>query len=162
MALTQNQIGEIGEAIFKVRILQDGLIDDVFFMGEKAKACDFMCSFADNNTTYNFLVQVKATITGYNKTNRNLKVRINKTTIDRLESNIIPTYIAGVDIIDEKVYLWGVFSQQTNIPSLPINYMLEMHNPNNVNIINRLKEDVIRYWTNHNPQPKLTYQSLMV
>ncbi len=156
-----NRIGTRGESIFLTRILEGTIINEAFFLGEKAEAIDFLCQISDNLKTYSFKIQVKATTLGYNKRNRNLKIKVDIKTINALKADILPTYIAGVDVNDEKVYLWGIFNQNKKISSLPTNYKLELHGPNNGNVLNRLKEDVLNYWDNHNPQPKATYQSLL-
>ena len=156
-----NRIGTRGESIFLTRILEGTIIDDAFFLGEKAEAVDFLCQIYDNQNIYSFKIQVKATTLGYNRKTSNLKIKVNINTITTLKIDILPTYVAGVDINDEKVYLWGIFNQNQRISSFPTNYKLELHGPNNSNVLNRLKEDVLNYWINHNPQPKATYQSLL-
>ena len=98
-----NRIGTRGESIFLTRILEGTIINEAFFLGEKAEAIDFLCQISDNLKTYSFKIQVKATTLGYNKRNRNLKIKVDIKTINALKADILPTYIAGVDVYDEKV-----------------------------------------------------------
>lgn len=60
----------------------------------------------------------------------------------------LPTYVAGVDIEAEKVYIAAAFDKNLRYSSsIPTGHYLENNSPNNnASHLNSLKQDVIRFW----------------
>lgn len=148
MPQSRSIIGQRSEAVFENRILEDGIIGAAHFMGEKAEAVDFLCEFDDGGKRYSFKVQVKGTLKGYLKKNGNLRVQVNKKTIQILNSDLLPTYIAGVDLTSEKVYLYNTSHLTNRLSALPTSHCLSLNNQGQQNIVelNILRNDVITFW----------------
>lgn len=141
----QNSIGLRGESIFTTRITQ-GNVFNVYFLGDKAPVVDFLVVINNPNTPYAFMVQVKSTTKGYNGCG-NLKVKVTKDKYKDLQKRLLPTYIAGVDILSETVYICSAFNNKTCLRSMPAKNRLKLSSP----VITKktliaLKDDVIRYW----------------
>ena len=54
-----------------------------------------------------FIVQVKSSIRGYDR-GGNLRIQVPKSKLNQLRNYFAPTYLAGVDIPGEKVYLSAI------------------------------------------------------
>ena len=142
-----NALGERGESIFKTRITQGNLFA-IFFLGDKAPIVDFFMEINDENTPYPFLVQVKSTTRGYNEQGK-LKVRVSLKKYKALYARPLPTYIAGVDIKNETVYICSAFSDKKNLKSMDTRFRLKLSSPvRTKRVLELLKQDVIDYWTN--------------
>ena len=143
----QNAIGVRGESIFMTRITQ-GNIFNVYFLGDKAPIVDFLVEINDPKTPFAFMVQVKSTIKGYNK-DGNLKVRVTKEKYKALMQRPLHTYIAGVDIQQETVYICSAFSDKTFLKSLPSKNKLKFTSKvTTMKVLDLLKKDVISFWQN--------------
>lgn len=143
----QNSIGLRGESIFTTRITQ-GNIFNVYFLGDKAPIVDFLVEINDSKTPYAFMVQVKSTIRGYNKVG-NLKVGVVKDKYKALLKRPLPTYIAGVDVNTETVFICSAFYDKSYIRSLPTKNKLKFTSPaTTAKVLDLLKQDVIKYWQN--------------
>lgn len=141
----QNSIGLRGESIFTTRITQ-GNIFNVYFLGDKAPIVDFLVEINDAKTPYAFMVQVKSTIRGYD-TVGNLKVGVVKDKYQALLKRPLPTYIAGVDVNTETVYICSAFYDKKYVKSLPTKYKLKFTSPViTARVLDLLKTDVINYW----------------
>lgn len=101
-----NEQGELGESLFKVAITRNYLFRPLH-LGDKWPTSDFYVELNNLNERLFFIVQVKSSIRGYDK-NNNLKIHVPKTKINLLRSYYAPTYLAGVDIPGEKVYLSAI------------------------------------------------------
>lgn len=140
-----NKIGARGESIFMTRITQFGLIDG-FFLGDKAPIVDFYLDFVEGNESYQFLVQVKSTTLGYDN-NGNLKISVPQSKYRQLQKKRLPTYVAGVDVNKEIVYLCSAFQERKVISSMPTKHSLKLTRPfRSKKTLKLLKEDVIRFW----------------
>ena len=141
----QNSIGVRGEHIFATRITQ-GNIFNVYFLGDKAPVVDFLVEINDVKNPYAFMVQVKSTIRGYD-TAGNLKVRVVKEKYKSLLNRPLPTYIAGVDIKTETVYLCSAFYDKKLVKTMPAKNKLKLTSPvTTTRVLTMLKQDVIKYW----------------
>jgi len=156
-----NAIGDRGESIFNTRITQ-GNVFKVYFLGEKAPFVDFLLEILDPNNRYYFLVQVKGTSQGYNR-NGYLKAHVENSKLLELTKRDLPTYIAGVDIDNEIVYLCPAFGRTVTFSSIPTTHFLKLSDKaTSLQTINLLKQDVITYWQNSNSSTyKSAYQSLL-
>lgn len=140
-----NAIGDHGEKIFAMRISQHHMFS-VYFLGDKAPIVDFLLEINDSKTPFAFMVQVKSTEKALGKS-KTLGVKVSKEKYKGLLRRPLPTYIAGVDIPNETVYLCSAFKDKTHLPSMPTKYCLKFSRPKStLNTLNLLKQDVIRYW----------------
>lgn len=157
----QNAIGDRGESIFMTRITQWNYFK-VYFLGEKAPIVDFLLEILDIATPYYFLVQVKGTTLGYQQ-GGNLKANVDNDKMIKLLNRTLPTYVAGVDVNDEKVYLCPAFEPALRYPSIPTRHKLEFADSNASRAtLNLIKEDVINFWQHSNMgQYKSQYHSLL-
>lgn len=157
----QNAIGDRGESIFNTRITQDNLFK-VYFLGEKAPIVDFLLEILDPATPYYFLVQVKGTTLGY-QAGGNLKACVEEDKMIKLLQRELPTYVAGVDVDREIVYLCPAFDPTTRYPSIPVTHSLQLVNKvASRAILDLLKQDVINYWANSGMSNyKATYHSIL-
>lgn len=159
----QNDIGEFGEAIFKARLTQDYNFK-VYFMGDKAVAVDFLVEINDTATPYQFLVQVKSTINGYYKKTGFVKAYMPDAKRNDLLLRPLPTYVAGVDVNEEKVYISPVFNNTVSFEKgIPVAHLLSKQDPvATQQTMDLLKRDVIAFWNasgiNHY---KSSYRSLL-
>ena len=159
---TQNAIGDNGEAIFSGRITQDSVFK-VYFLGEKAPYVDFMLEVLDQvDHSYFCLVQVKSTTLGYSD-GGNLRASISDHDLEELIKRPLPTYLAGVDINSEAVYICPAFDINIKYPSIPTKHKLELINkPGSKAELLLLKEDIIKYWNNSGSEIyKTNYQSIL-
>jgi len=140
-----NGTGMRGEAIFMTRISQGNMFN-VYFLGDKAPVVDFLVEINDAATPYAFMVQVKSTEKGYNG-DGNLKVYVTIAKYKELLNRPLPTYIAGVDVNTETVYLCSAFSDKTHLKSMPVKHRLKFTSKaKTLKTLDLLKQDVINYW----------------
>lgn len=145
MANHANDVGAQGESIFQTRISQ-GHRFRVGFLGEKAPIEDFMLEINDEATPYQCLVQVKSTEQG-NDSNNNLKASIDADKYQKLLNRPLPTYIAGVDVNNETVYLTEAFDKTKKTSSIPTTYKLDVRDKaTSLANIRKLEQDIIDYW----------------
>lgn len=141
----KNKIGARGESIFMTRITQFDIVEG-FFLGDKAPIVDFYLDIVEGRESYQFLVQVKSTNRGYDSKG-DLKISVPKNKYTKLQKKKLPTYIAGVDIKTETVYLCSAFQTSKVISSMPTKYCLKQSRPaSSKKTLEWLKDDVIGYW----------------
>lgn len=157
MALTTNAIGDIGEMTVSIRLMEFGSIN-VFLLGGKVPAFDLLAELIphdDQEKPYQFLIQVKTTNTKHPFTKRvkKLKTPVPDKKLKALINRPLPTYVAGVDLNTFDVYLVSAFDRTKSFRnSIPTGFKLE-GKPNvaaNKRNLNRLWDDVKRYWLNLN------------
>lgn len=141
--MNPNEIGELGEGIFNVAISRD-LIFRPRHLGEKWPSSDFYVELVGLKEHFFFIVQVKSTTLGLDKKG-NLKVKANKKKIHDLNAYYCPTYLAGVDINTEEVYLIAINkNKRKDITNLPTKFKLDKANRK------LLYDDVKRFWEHTN------------
>jgi len=136
---TQNEIGELGESIFKIAISRDYMFYPVM-LGEKWPASDFYVELRDGTDTMFFIVQVKSTTQGIDR-NGFLPAHVTLTKLQELNRYCCPTYVAAVDVGKERVYMTAVNGTITSaITKFPTSFLL--------NSANRIKlyKDVETFW----------------
>lgn len=142
----RNELGQRGENLFSVIITRFyGRRQPIFrpqFLGDKWPTSDFIVELIGDTiilTPY-FFVQVKTTRQGYDTQNR-LKVQISATEMQKLASLPAPTYLVGLDDINEKGYIISANGEDLeNISSLSTEH------PLNKSTQDILWAEVKNYW----------------
>lgn len=143
MAKKKNEIGETGELIFNLNISRDYNFR-ARHLGEKWPTSDFYIELIGPKEHFYFIVQVKSTDQGINGANK-LKIDIPKEKLHKLNEYYCPTYIAGVDVKTDKVYLFPINTKRRKgISGIPISYELDSVKRK------KLFEDVKSFWTGTN------------
>ena len=146
MGKTSNIVGDRGENIFRTRITQYGLFS-AYFLGEKAPIEDILLEINDDKTPYSCLIQVKTTEKGYYKKKKTLKVNVTKKKFEALLKRPLPTYVAGVDLNNEVVFITPAFNNSDRQSSMKTTNKLDFSDPVvTKNTLNKLKTDIIMYW----------------
>lgn len=107
----KNILGQRGEALFYILITKFyGRRKPIFrpqFLGDKWPTVDFVVELVDytGNIAPYFFVQVKTTRQGYTKQKKRLKVQVPAREMQRLASLPAPTYVVGIDEINENGYI---------------------------------------------------------
>lgn len=160
MGKTSNIVGDRGENVFRTRITQYGMFS-AYFLGEKAPIEDIFLEINDSATPYSCLVQIKSTEKGYTKKDKNLKVTVSKKKFEELLNRPLPTYVAGVDLNKEVVFITPAFNQQDRQSSMKTNHKLDFNDPLiTKDTLDNLKKDIINYWKQMNvSNVKSTYKS---
>jgi hypothetical protein len=143
----RDSIGQRGEAIFQVLLTKfHGRIKPIFrpqFLGDKWPAVDFiveLMNYRGKIVPY-FFVQVKTTRQGYTKKQNRLKVRVSASDAQRLALLPAPTYIIGIDEINERGYIISANGQyRKSLRSLSTQF------PINKSTQNTLWMEVQNYW----------------
>lgn len=151
-----NSIGSRGENITATRLTEFHIFRECF-LGEKYPAADFLFDIVDNKTPYPFLVQVKSTHqrSKYTDDKKAIKTPIPKSKLGKLIDRPLPTYVAGVDEDKEIVYLVSAFDRNANYTSsIPTKIKFKKGNKRNKKYLERLKDDVIKYWEGINADVK--------
>lgn len=149
--MNTNLIGDRGESIFNTRITEHEMFN-VYFLSAKAPIVDFLIEIADEATPFQCLVQVKSTSKGYLKRNGKLKAKVPVDKMQKLINRPLPTYVAGVDLINEKVYICPAFNDaNAYTSSIPITHILDKQNTvATQQTLDMLKQDIIEYWNKAN------------
>lgn len=142
-----NLIGDRGESIFNTRITEHEMFN-VYFLSAKAPIVDFLIEIADEATPFQCLVQVKSTSQGYLKRNGKLRAKVPVDKMQKLINRPLPTYVAGVDLKNEKVYICPAFNDaNAYTSSIPITHILDKQNTvATQQTLDMLKQDIIEYW----------------
>jgi hypothetical protein len=104
--MSNEQQGAFGESLFEVAITR-GYLFRPQHLGGNWPTSDFYVELNGLNEKLFFIVQVKSSIRGYDK-NGNLRIQVPKSKLNQLRNYFAPTYLAGVDIPGEKVYLTAI------------------------------------------------------
>lgn len=149
--MNTNLIGDRGESIFNTRITEHEMFN-VYFLSAKAPIVDFLVEIADEATPFQCLVQVKSTSQGYLKRNGKLRAKVPADKMQKLINRPLPTYVAGVDLKNERVYICPAFNDaNAYTSSIPITHILDKQNAvATQQTLNMLKQDIIEYWNNSN------------
>jgi hypothetical protein len=145
-------LGRRGEAIFFVLMTEfhsdDGPIFRPQFLGDKWPYVDFIVELVVKKGTpvpY-FFVQVKTTRGGYTKEEKRLKVRVSKELVCGLAYYPAPTYVVGIDEIDEQGYIVSANGENlASISSLSTAFPVNQHNRE------VLWQEVKGFWSAYQP-----------
>ncbi len=148
MINNRNEIGGRGENLFCLRITT-GDIFRCYFLGDKAPVVDFLLEIADENHPYQCLFQVKSTEkeNRYDKYHKSISTPVDPEKLIKLMARPLPTYVAGVDVLNEVIYIAPAFDSKIKYTTIPTKIKLA-HNEKRETIknLNLLKEDIIKYW----------------
>ena len=143
----KDAMGARGEALFYTLITQYqpqtlGSLFSPAHLGDKWPMADFVVELRNARPiTPFFFVQVKATRLGYTRRANRLKVQVAQTSVLGLVSYPAPTYLVGIDDIDEKGYLVSVNSVNlTSLSSLSTAFPIDALNRQ------QLWNEVQAYW----------------
>jgi hypothetical protein len=142
----KNQDGKRAEEIFGVRITQD-----YFFrardLGEKWPVSDYYVEVENNDEPLYFIVQVKSSTRGYD-TKKNLKIAVTKKKVNQLASYQAPTYVAGVDVEKEVVYLTPLYKKKnTGISKISDKFTLSKEDKStSKKNLNKLLQEIKQFW----------------
>ena len=163
MALTSNIIGEIGENTAALRLSKYGIFK-VYFLGDKAPIEDFLLEVIDDIHPYHCMIQVKATsqVDKY-APDGSMKTPVNAEKLKELTKRPLPTYVAGVDIDDEIIFIAPAFDGNIRYNTIPPKLRIDNTNPGRSKAdLVKLKEDIINYWECIDINKcKQSYQSLL-
>lgn len=149
MASSTNIVGERGENIFRTRITQYGIFS-AYFLGEKAPVEDILLEINDEKTPYSCLIQIKSTERGYDK-KKKLKVKVPKKKFEALLNRPLPTYVAGVDLNNEIVFITPAFKDSDRTTSMKTNKKLDFNDQiTTKKTLDELKNDIVNYWNKIN------------
>ena len=118
-----NEQGVLGETIFNIAVSR-GYLFRPRALGEKWPVSDFYVELVDFSQHYHFFVQVKSTTRGLDREG-NLTITADKEKVNRLSQYHAPTYIAGVDILTEEVFLMTINAPlENNLTKMPTTFKL--------------------------------------
>lgn len=144
--LISNDIGQRGEALFFVLLTKSfGRANPIFrpqFLGDKWPVVDFIVELvsSEDQTLY-FFAQVKTTRERYTRQNHRLKVQVSTDSIQKLASYPAPTYIFGIDEIEEEGFILSANGESLKrISSLPTTYPINKMNQD------LLFDEVCQFW----------------
>ena len=142
----RNALGARGEAIFYVLMTEfhseDGPIFRPQFLGEKWPTVDFVVELLGAGSAVPFFfVQVRTTRSGFTARQQRLKVRVSHANLRRLGQIPAPTYVIGIDEIEETGYILSANGESaTRIASLPTAHPIDRRRRE------QLWNEVYEYW----------------
>lgn len=126
---TRNRIGKRGEALCYTQMTRrveipgqiipaDGYLFEAQFLGEKWPFADYYVELQGADPAINpyFFVQVKTSTRGYTRRDGRLKVQAEAQKVQGLAAYPAPTYIVGIDEVNEQSYV--VSANGENMTSL--------------------------------------------
>jgi len=147
MSDISDAIGRRGEAIFVVLVTKlhpgRGPMFRPQFLGDKWPVADFLVELegARQQIPY-FFVQVRSTRGGYTRGDRRLKVRASAKEVAALASYPAPTYLVGIDELQEVGYIVATTPDQVKpVTSLSIRFPITPDNRK------RLWDEVNAFWS---------------
>ena len=142
--------------------LQIGEIVRIQHFGGVVPAFDIYAELNDSDHPYPFLVQVKTTNKGYRYTRYGIITPVPDEKLKWLVDRPVPTYVAGYDLIELKMYLAPAFNTRVSYSGhIPLTHMLELTNPIAAEgVLRQLRRDIMNYWQSANiPNHKQYYIS---
>ena len=145
-----NDQGQRAEEIFGVRITQD-----YFFrardLGAKWPVSDYYVEINDDDNPFHFVVQIKSTAQALNR-NNNLPISISQKKVNQLSNYNAPTFLAGVDVTNETVYLVPIYKRQgAAISKISGTFVLSPNDKKtSFKNLKLLESEVKRFWRNTN------------
>lgn len=133
-------------------MLQTDEIFRVQLLGETVEAFDIYVEINDKTRPYPFLVQVKATDMDKRYNKNGIIAPVSDKKLKWLIDRLVPTYVAGLDLRDLKMYLAPAFNMRTSYrKGIPLTHTLDLNNRiTTAGILRLLKRDVMNYWQRMN------------
>lgn len=155
-----NIIGSRGEMI-STAILMTNEIFYAELIGGKAPSFDIYVEIHDADKPYPFLIQIKTTTQSDMYNSSSIKTPVDDPKLQSLVRRPIPTYVGGLDMNNNILYLASAFSGKEHYSSIPLNHKLELFNPQAAVVeLQILREDVIRFYDSNNiPNQKINFKS---
>jgi hypothetical protein len=148
----KDALGQRGERIFEVLITKfDSDAGPIFkpqFLGDKWQYVDFIVELvgAGSYVPY-FFVQVKTTRQGYTQKENRLKVKVKEESVIGIASYPAPTYIVGIDEIQEVGYLVSANGENLkSLSSLSTNFPINKQNRE------ILWQEINNFWSQYSPK----------
>jgi hypothetical protein len=148
----KDALGQRGERIFEVLITKfhsdAGPIFKPQFLGDKWQYVDFIVELvgAGSYVPY-FFVQVKTTRQGYTQKENRLKVKVKEESVIGIASYPAPTYIVGIDEIQEVGYLVSANGENLkSLSSLSTNFPINKQNRQ------ILWQEINNFWSQYSPK----------
>lgn len=139
-------IGSSGE-MFVSGTLQIGELFQIQLIGGVTEAFDLYGEVNDRQHPYPFLVQVKTTAQDERYNANSIKTPVPDEKLKWLADRPIPTFVAGYDLIEHRLFLAPAYNIRTTFPSIPLLHEVNLLNPTAaVGTLNQLKRDIINYW----------------
>lgn len=140
-------IGTQGEMLASV-ILQTDEVFIVQLLGGYVEAFDLYVEINDKTHPYPFLVQVKTTDKEKRYNENGILTPVPDKKLKWLVDRLVPTYVAGFDLRDLKMYLAPAFNTRTSYEKgIPVNHVMELTNRSiTAKVLLQLKNDVMNYW----------------
>lgn len=144
-------IGSQGE-MFACGTLQIGELIRIQHLGGVVPAFDIYAELNDKDHPYPFLVQVKATNMDKRYNRYGIIAPVPDKKLKWLVDRPVPTYVAGYDLIELKMYLAPAFNMRVSYSGhIPTTHVLELTNPTATKgVLRQLVRDVINYWQSAN------------
>jgi hypothetical protein len=148
----KDALGQRGERIFEVLITKfHSDASPIFkpqFLGDKWQYVDFIVELvgAGSYVPY-FFVQVKTTRQGYTQKENRLKVKVKEESVIGIASYPAPTYIVGIDEIQEVGYLVSANGENLkSLSSLSTNFPINKQNRE------ILWQEINNFWSQYSPK----------
>ena len=145
-----NEIGKRGERIFAFIVGKSfaphGYLFDTVFLGDKYPTVDFYVDLLNYTVKKGFFfASVKTTTQGYTTEKNHLKIFVSKEELQELVKYQVPTYVFGIDAVEEKGYFTRVnhINIDQNLSSLSLAYPMESP------YLWELWEEVKLFWDNN-------------
>lgn len=149
-----NEIGQLGEKIVELKFLRQSptgtRLFNPAFLGDKWEAVDLFVEVNQAKAGKGFFfIQVKSTSKKIGARARTIQIKATKKQCSALHSYPAPTYIMGVDIETERIFLRSVHnSPTTGISSIPISNEVTKDDLSN------LHKEVSAFWSSNSKKPK--------
>lgn len=161
--MSTDWIGERGELLTRVEFLRPvrkGFDRPLFrgnFLGEKYPVADLLVDLLDERERCMgfFYAQVKSTADAQAGRRKRLPVACPARKYNSLVALPVPTYLVGVDVVSERVYLLAANRPRRR----DIASMVKLHDLSDDDVKRILYEDVLAYWKNQTLEawePRLT------
>lgn len=144
-------VGRRGENIFSAIIGRcaepDGHLLSAYFLGEKFSAVDFYVELLKYDTKRGFFfASVKATRSGYDRTFKKIRIKLNKKEIAELNKFQAPVYLFAIDERQETGYFIcaNKLDKSKTLNGIPLTYPINRLN------IHLLWKEVANYWESNN------------
>ncbi len=139
-------IGTSGE-MFVSGTLQIGELFQIKLIGGVTEAFDLYGEINDRQQPYPFLIQVKTTAQDDRYNANSIKTPVPDEKLKWLANRPIPTFVAGYDLIEHRMFIAPAYNTKTTYPSIPLLHEVNLLNHTAaVSILNQLKRDIINYW----------------